>query len=69
MQIATNPKYLGLNVNSKLDSNEHWDNKTNKYNKIKGKSKRLFLTLSRKSLLKIFKSFFRPNLDYADIIS
>ena len=30
--------------------------------------KRLFLTLSRKSLLTIYKSFVIPNLDYADII-
>lgn len=69
MQIATSPKYLRLIVNSKLDSNEHRDNKTNKCNKIKSKSKRLSLNLSRKSLLMIFKSFFRPNLGHADIIS
>ena len=30
--------------------------------------KRLFSTLSRKSFLTIYKSFVRPNLDYADII-
>ena len=30
--------------------------------------KKLFLILSRKSLLTIYKSFVRPNLDYADII-
>ena len=30
--------------------------------------KRLPLILSRKSLLTIYKSFIRPNLDYADII-
>ena len=30
--------------------------------------KRLSLTLSRKSLLTIYKSFVRPILDYADII-
>ena len=30
--------------------------------------KRLSLILSRKSLLTIYKSFVRPNLDYADII-
>ena len=30
--------------------------------------KRLSLILSRKSLLTIYQSFVRPNLDYADII-
>ena len=30
--------------------------------------KKLSLTLSRKTLLTIYKSFVRPNLDYADII-
>ena len=29
--------------------------------------KRLFLILSRKSLLTTYKSFVRPSLDYADI--
>ena len=32
------------------------------------KIKRLSLILSRKGLLTIYKSFARPNLDYADII-
>ena len=30
--------------------------------------KKLFLILSRKSLLTIYKSFVRPNLDYAGIL-
>ena len=30
--------------------------------------KKLSLSVSRKSLLAIYKSFVRPNLDYADII-
>ena len=30
--------------------------------------KKLLLTLSRKTLLTIYKSFVRPNLDYAEII-
>ena len=33
-----------------------------------GLMKKLSLILSRKSLLTIYKSFVRPNLDYADII-
>ena len=36
--------------------------------KVIGLMKKLSLILSRKSLLKIYKSFVRSNLDYADII-
>ena len=68
VQLAHNQKHLGLILDSKLDFNEDIDNKINKFNKIIGIMKRLSLFLSRKSLLTIYKSFVRPNLDYADII-
>ena len=59
---------LGLVLDSKLDFNEQRNIKINKYNKIIGIMKKLSPFLSRKTLLKIYKSFVRPNLDYADII-
>ena len=68
VQLAHNQKHLGLILDSKLDFNEDIGNKINKFNKIIGIMKRLSLFLSRKSLLTIYKSFVRPNLDYADII-
>ena len=68
VQIANSQKHLGLILISKLDFKEHIDNKINKCNKIMGIMKRLSLILSRESLLTIYKSVFRPNLDYADII-
>ena len=68
VQLANSQKHLGLILDSKLDFNEHIDNKINKCNKVIGIIKRLSLILSRKSLLTIYKSFVRPNLDYADII-
>ena len=68
VQLATSQKHLGLILDSRLDSNEYIDYKINKCNKIIGIMKRLLLTLSRKSLLTIYKSFVRPILDYADII-
>ena len=40
----------------------------NNYNKIIGIMKKLSLFLLEKTLLTIYKSFVRPNLDYADII-
>ena len=51
-----------------FDFNEYINNKINNCNKIIGVIKELSLTLSRKTLFTIYKSFFRPNLDYADII-
>ena len=68
VQLATSQKHLGLILDSKLDFNEHIDNKINKCNKIIGIMKRLPLILPRKSFMPIYKSFARPNLDYADII-
>ena len=68
VKLANSQKHLGLILDSKLDFNEHIDNKINKCNKVIGIMKRLSLILSRKSLLTIYKSFVRPNLDYADII-
>ena len=61
-------KHLGLILDSKLDFNEHINNKISKFNKIIGVMKKFSSTLSRKTLLTIYKSFIRPNLDYADII-
>ena len=68
VQTAISQKHLGLVLDSKLDFNEHVSNKTNKRNKIIGIMKKLSLFLSRKTLLTIYKSFVRPNLDYADIV-
>ena len=67
VQLATSQKHLRLILDSILDFNEHIDYKIDKCNKIVGIMKRLSLTLSRKSLLTIYKSFVRPVLDYADI--
>ena len=68
VQAAVSQKHLGLVLDSKLDFIEHISNKINKSNKIIGIMKKLTLFLSRKTLLTIYKSFVRPNVDYADII-
>ena len=65
---AISQKHLGLVLDSKLDFNEHMSNKINKCNKIIGSMKKLSLFLSPKTLLTIYKSFVRLNLDYTDII-
>ena len=61
-------KHLGLVLDSKLSFNEYKNEKTNKCKRISGLMKRLSLTLSRKQLLKIYKTFVRSHLDYADAI-
>ena len=68
VQTNISQKHLGLVLDSKLDCNEHISNKINKCNKIIGIMNKLSLFLSRKTLLAIYKSFVRPNLNYADII-
>ena len=68
IRSAPAQKYLGIILDSKLDFNQHIVDKINKCNKIIGTMRRLSMTLSRKILLTIYKSFVRPLLDYADII-
>ena len=46
-------KHLGLILDSKLDFNQHIDDKINKCNKIIGTVRRISMTLSRKSSLTI----------------
>ena len=68
--VLTSPcqKQVGLVLDSKLSFNEHVNQKINKCNRILRLTKRLSLTLSRKQLLTIYKTFVRSHLDYADII-
>ena len=68
IQVVDSQKHLGLVLDSKLNFNEHIESKITKCNKIIGLMKKLSQFLSRKSLLTIYKSFVRPNLDYTDII-
>ena len=55
-------------LDSKLNFNQHKDDKINKCNKIIRIMRRLSMTLSRKSLLTIYISFARSLLDYTDTI-
>ena len=61
-------KHLGLVLDSKLSLNDHVNQKIHKCNIILGLMKRLSLTLSRKQLLTIYKTFVRSHLDYTDVI-
>ena len=67
VQLGNSQKHFGLVLHSKLDFNQHIDNKTNKWNKIIGIMKRLSLILSRKSLLTIYKSSQLANFGFQDV--
>ena len=68
--MASSPsvKHLGMLLDSRLNFNEHVQSKTNKCYKIQGLIKNFSIHLSREALLRIYKSFVRPNLDYGGII-
>ena len=68
VKTAFSEKHLRLVLDSNFDFNEHISNKISKCNKIIGIMKKLSLFLSRKTLLTIYKSFARSNLDYVSIV-
>ena len=68
VQLATNQNNLGLILASKLDFNEHVDNKIKKCNKSIGTMNRISIIMPRKNLLTMCKSFVRHNFDYVDVI-
>ena len=61
-------KHLGIILDSKLDFNIHVDNKIKKCYRMIGIIKRLSVSVPRKALLTIYKSFIRSHLDYGDIL-
>ena len=61
-------KHLGILLIEKLNFKQHVDNAIFKMNKGIFVIKKLRYSLPRKSLLAIYKAFFRPLIDYGDII-
>ena len=68
VQTSISQKHLRLVLDSNFDFNEHISNKISKCKQIIGIMKKLSPFISRKTLLSFYKSFVRPNLDYANII-
>ena len=60
-------KYLGIVLDSKLNSNVHVDQKIKKCNRIIGLVRLLSITLPWNALLTIYQSFVRPHFNYGDI--
>ena len=65
---STAPKHLGMLLDVKLNFQENLKSICCKFNKTIGLLRKLHNTLSRLPLLTIYRSFFRPHLDYGDII-
>ena len=68
VQLCSSQKHLRLILDNKLDFNKHLDEKINKCNKLIRMMQKLSTSVSRQSLLNIYKSFVKPILDYGDII-
>ena len=61
-------KHLGLILDKRLNFTEHIKSKISKCDKLIGIIKKLSISFPRNALLRIYKSFIRPHLDYTDII-
>ena len=61
-------KHLGLTLDIKLNFSEHIKSITKKISKTMGLLRKFQQILPRSSLLTIYKTFIRSQLDYADII-
>ena len=61
-------KHSGMQLDKKLNFEEHLKKVESKVNKTIGIIRKLQHVLPRSALLTIFKSFIRPHLDYGDII-
>ena len=61
-------KHLGIILDSKLTFENHINMVTTKINKTIGLLRKLQNLLPRTDLIKIYKAFVRPHLDYGDIL-
>ena len=61
-------KHLGIILDSKLTFENHINMVTTKINKTIGLLRKLQNLLPRTTLIKIYKAFVRPHLDYGDIL-
>ena len=59
-------KHLGMMLDSNLSYEHHIKSILNKVNKTIGLLRKFQLILPRHSLITIYKTFIRPNLDYGD---
>ena len=68
VRTCQSQKNLGLILDERFNFTEHISSKISKCDKLIGIIKKLSISFPGNALLKIYKSFIRPHLDYADII-
>ena len=68
MSQTNSQKHLGVTLNFKLSFEEHLVNVFKTVNRTIGLIRKLQNVLPRISLDTIYKAFFRPHLDYGDIL-
>ena len=61
-------KHLGILLDSKLNSEEHYQTVLNKTNRTIGLLRKLQSFLPRATLITIYKAFVRLHLDYGDVL-
>ena len=59
---------MGVVLDCKLDFDIHIEQRIKKCNKIIGLNRKLSISLPRKALVTIYKSFVTPHLDYGDVL-
>ena len=68
VQLCESHKHLGIVLGKNLNFHKHIAKKIQMCNKLIGRIKHVSFHLPRKSLLTIYKSCVRPQLDYGEII-
>ena len=68
VRTSQSQKHLGLILDKRLNFTEHINSKISKCDKLIGIIKNLSISVPRNALLRFYKSFIRPDLDYAHII-
>ena len=67
-QKSANQKHLGLILNEKLTFNDHITYNLTNVSKLTSSFRKLYHYMLLDSLITIYKSFIRPNLDNADVV-
>ena len=68
VRTCQSQKQLGLILDERRNFTEHINSKISKCDTLIGIIKKLSISFPRNALLRIYKSFIRSHLDYADII-
>ena len=61
-------KHLGIVLDSSLTFEKHYKMKSSKTNRTIGLLRKLQNLLPREALITMYKVFFRPHLDYDDVL-